>query len=406
MQYQYVAKQGNGVSLDGVIEAASLADARQLLRGEGLFPIEVHAQKSPTIRRPATFTLPTWNQKIPRTELMMTTSQLAIMMQSGVDLAEALQNVSAQCRHPQLKTILCEVFDQVSAGVSFSVALRRYTDAIGGPFVAGVAAGEASGTLTEVLKRLTESLRNEIRLSGTLKSILAYPMMLGLVAGGVVLALVLLVLPQFSQVFEDLGQPAPPLTQILLDSATWIQGHLLVISIGMLASIGIGFSAIRTDRFRRWFDRTALTAPIVSKSSQALQIGRAFQLLGAMLQTGVPLLDGLQLCRNSTKNRLYHELFDRLADDVTNGRGVGLALGASEFVPTGAAQMVQTAEHSGRLGDVLQTVGQFYEDEGERHIRQLVKLLEPIVIVLMGVVVAGVVLAVMLPLLDVSTMSH
>ncbi|WP_166831003.1 type II secretion system F family protein [Thalassoroseus pseudoceratinae] len=337
---------------------------------------------------------------------MMTTSQLAIMLQSGVDLAEALQNVSEQCRHSQLKTILCEVFDQVSAGVSFSVALACHSDAIGGPIVAGVAAGEASGTLTEVLKRITESLRNEIRLNGTLKSILAYPLMLALVATGVVLALVLLVLPQFSQVFEDLGQPAPPLTQILLDSATWIQAHMLVIGIGLVVIGGFVFSNIRNDRFRRRFDRIALTAPVLAKASQALQIGRAYQLLGAMLQTGVPLLDGLQLCRKSTKNTLYHDLFDRLIDDVTNGRGVGKALTASNFVPTGAAQMVETAERSGRLGDVLQTVGQFYEDEGERHVRQLVKLMEPIVIVIMGVVVAGVVLAVMLPLLDVSTMSH
>ncbi len=405
MQFQYLAKQRNGTSLDGVIEAASLHDARQLLRGEGLFPLEVHARKG-TLSRPAALSLPTWNRKVPRTELMMVTSQLSIMMQSGVDFAEALQNVSEQCRHAQLKQILDEVFDQVSAGVSFSVALSRHADVVGGPYVAGVAAGEASGTLTEVLKRLTESLRNEIRLDGTLKSILAYPLMLGLVATAVVVALVLLVLPQFSEVFRDLGQPAPPLTQILLDSSNWIRSHLLFIGGGLVAVLFMLASAFRTDRFRRWSDRTALTAPLVAKSSQALQVGRAFQLLGAMLQTGVPLLDGLQLCRKSTKNRLYHDLFDRLIDDVTNGRGVGAALAASDFVPTGAAQMVQTAEQSGRLGDVLQTVGQFYEDEGERHVRQLVKLLEPLVIVLMGVVVAGVVLAVMLPLLDVSTMSH
>jgi type II secretory pathway component PulF len=125
-----------------------------------------------------------------------------------------------------------------------------------------------------------------------------------------------------------------------------------------------------------------------------------------MLQSGIPLLEGIRLCRASVKNQLYRKLFDQLEDSVLNGEGIGVILSSTTFVPPGASQMVATAERTGRLGPVMVTIGEFYENEGEQKIRNLVQLLEPLIIVVMGAVVSVVVLAVMLPLLDVTTGSH
>lgn len=148
------------------------------------------------------------------------------MCQSGVDLAAVLGNVAQECRNPGLKRTLSVVSNDVNSGVSASIALRKQVATFGEVYVASIAAAEASGTLTSVLQRLCELLKNEIRMRNAILSILAYPVVLTAVAGGVVSALVFFVLPQFSRVFQNLGRPAPPLTQLLLDSASLLRCKL------------------------------------------------------------------------------------------------------------------------------------------------------------------------------------
>jgi type II secretory pathway component PulF len=422
MQFQYVAKSLSGDRTEGVLEAATAADARRSLRAQNLFPLTIAPGRGGTVAdagvNPKAVALPRAmtsaglgerlrfrSGKVPRVELLTATSQLAIMTRSGVDLADALWNVADQCRHPALRKVLRDVHEDVSDGQPVSVAMGRHESVFGSAYVAGIAAGEASGTMTDVLARLTELLRNEIRLRGTLRSILAYPVVLTAVAAAVLMTLVLVVLPQFSKVFKDLGATPPPLTRILLDSGDWIRAHLAVMGIGAAVAAVAAGKLWATDAARMWRDRVLLATPVVSRASQPLLTGRLFRLLGAMLQTGVPLLEALRLGRNSIANRRFRDLLVDLEDEVINGRGIGATLAGIDFIPPGAAQMIRTAEHSGHLGDVMLMAGEFYEEEGERQVRTLVKLLEPAVIVVMGVVVAGIVLAVMLPLLDVSTMS-
>ncbi len=343
--------------------------------------------------------------KVPKAELMMITSQLAIMTQSGVDLADALKNIAEQCRHPAFKAMLEEVWNSVSGGQSVSRALGRHAGVFGPAYVAAIAAGEASGSLTEVLTRLAELLRNEIRLRSALWSILAYPMVLLVVASVVVSALFLFVLPQFSKVFHDLGSAPPPMTQFLLEISLWVRGHVLWLAVAGVLGIVTVVRLIKTEAARVQFSKFLTSAPLVKRATQALFTGRVFRLLGTMLETGVPLLEGIRLCHKSVNNILFQRLFLKLEQDVINGEGIGAGLAMSPIIPPSAAQMVRTAEKTGRLGAVMASVGEFYEEDGERQLRQAVKLLEPLIIVMMGAVVAVVVLSVMLPLLDVSTAS-
>jgi type II secretory pathway component PulF len=145
---------------------------------------------------------------------------------------------------------------------------------------------------------------------------------------------------------------------------------------------------------------------VVGGATSAICTGRTFRLMGVMLMSGVPLVDAIRLCRLASRNRLFRELFDDVESDVLHGEGLGRRLLASPILPAGAAQMVATAERSGKLGEVLKMVGEYFEDEGERRLREVVKIIEPAVIVLLGVVVAGVALSVVLPLLDVSTVTQ
>ncbi len=345
-----------------------------------------------------------WSRaSVSKSDLLVVTTQLSIMCQSGVDLAAALGNVAKECRHAGLQRTLSAVSADVNSGVSPSIALGRHASTFGEAYVASIAAAEASGTLTAVLQRLCDSLKNEIRMRNAILSIIAYPVVLTAVAGIVISALVFFVLPQFSKVFQNMSRPAPPFTQLLLDSASLLRGqvHWVAAVVGV-AAFGL-FQFSRTEACRRYFDRLVLHAPLLRSATRSLLTGRTFRLLGTLLESGVPLLNALRLCRSAVKNRLFLEMFDNLDRDVTNGRGLSGEIARSEFVPPGAAQMVQTAERTGRLASVLQLIGQHYEEEGEQFIKSAMKVVEPAVIVLMGLVVGGIVMSVMLPLLDVTT---
>lgn len=256
--------------------------------------------------------------------------------------------------------------------------------------------------MTDVLERLSNLLRYQIRLGNTIRGIMTYPIILFSVALMVSCAMILFVLPQFATVFEDLERPVPPSTRILLDLSVFVRSYFMyIIPLAALAVLG-AIRGFRSDGFRLVFDRVVMRIRGLGPAIQSLSAGRMFTLMGTMLQSGIPLLDAIGLCRTASGNRLLRNLFGTLEEDVLNGRGIAAGITAAECVPPGAGQMIATAERTGRLADVIQTVGEFYEEEGERQIKQAVRFLEPAIILSMGVFVSFIVMSVMLPLLDVT----
>lgn len=404
MTFDYTAKSLDGLLQSGSLVAESIADARVRLRDKGLFALTL-STGSAKERRAKAGRKKLSGSRVGKADVLLLTNQLAMMSDAGVDLGEALQITSEQCANEQLQSTLEQIHNDVSAGVSVSEALRRHSDIFGDAYVASIAAGEASGTLTEVLGRLAELLRHEMRLRSAIRSVIAYPLVLVAVAFVVMSVLVFFVLPQFAGVFQDLGRQPPWHTHLLLSGAEFIRTWFPIIGGVVIALVAATIRFGATDRAAGYWDGVVLNARLVKTATRALLTGRTFRLLGTMMQSGIPLLEAIQLCRSSVKNRLYRSIFDKLEENVVNGGGVGEVLAASPILPAGAAQMIQTAERTGRLASVMVTVGTFYEEEGEQKVRELVKLLEPLIIIVMGVVVAGVVMAIMLPLLEVSTSS-
>ena len=403
MQFHYQAKQIDGQATAGSLEATTLTEARQLLRQQGLFPIELSSGEAKAVlSKGGGF----GRNKVGRTDLLMLTSQLSIMCQSGIDLAEAIRSAAADCRNPKMGTVLNRVYNDVTGGSPVSVALGRHPEVFGEAYIASIAAAESSGTINEVLNRLAELLRNEIRLRSAMQATLAYPVVLVAVAAVVLTALIFFVLPQFGKVFISLGKPPPPVTKLLIETAQLLRDHSLFLVAGAVVAGFVIWKIRKTDRAARYWDGAVINFPFLREATRSLLAGRMFRLMGTMLQTGVPLLEAVRLCRCSVKNRFFRNVFDSMEREVLNGCGLGTTIGRAKFIPAGAAQMVATAERTGKLGVVMQLIGEFYEDDGERQVRQLVRLLEPLVIVVMGAFVALIVLAVIVPLLDVSTMSR
>ncbi len=402
MRYQYTAKSISGDTSTGLLDAPSTADANRQLRAKDLFVISVAPAgrgRSATVRGGSRF----HRSKISKRDLLALTSQLAIMTRAGLPLATALNDLSRQSSNPALKRALEQIHGDVLSGKPIATAVSAFEHIFGPSYVAAIAAAELAGRLPEILQRLADLLRAELRMRGTLRTLLAYPILLLSVSSLVVLGLMFFVLPQFAGVFEQLELPLPLITQCLIGVSTVVRSHWWIwLAVAVLGTAG-GVALVTSRNGRRCRDRLMLSLVVVRDVTRSLLIGRALLLLGTMIESGVPLLEGLRLTRSSMRNSLMKDLFGTVESEVVNGRGMGNTFLESPFVPPGAAQMVATAEQTGTLGSVTQLVGHFYEEEGETRLRELATILEPLIIIVMGVVVAVVVMSVMLPVFDFAT---
>ncbi len=344
--------------------------------------------------------------RVKLTDLANLTSQLAIMLQSGVDVATALQSLARQTKQPAQRELLTSIYEDVLAGNSFSVALQPHTSVFGASYVATVAAGEAAGRMAEVLAQLAQLQRGEVRLRNSIRTLLAYPVLLLSAASLVIAALTLGVLPRFAEIFAQFDTPLPVLTRILLAVAAELRGRFWFWLPLFGTVIGSGIMFLRSATGKQLLDAFMLRAVLVRSVTRNLLTSRMCRLLGLMLNSGVPLLNSLQIVRSSIKNYLYTQLLDRLIDNVMNGQGLGNTLAESEFIPPSAAEMLTTAERTGSLGTVTELLGAHYQEEAERKLRDIVTVLEPLITIGMGVIVAIVVLAVMLPVFDMATFAR
>ena len=242
-----------------------------------------------------------------------------------------------------------------------------------------------------------------MQLRSTVRGLMAYPIVLAAVAALVVSGLIFFVLPQFAGIFEQMNLTLPFITQVLIGVSGELRTHWWLW--GPLGAGGgmLAVRAIKSPAGRAWVQSMMLNMRVLRDISRPLWIGRAMRLLSTMLASGVPLLESLRLTRASVGNVILDRFFQTLEQDVTNGRGLSSAFLAASFVPPAAAQMIATAEQTGTLAVVMELVGEFYEEEGQAKLRSLSTILEPLIIVVMGVVVAVVVMSVMLPIFDFAT---
>lgn len=343
--------------------------------------------------------------KVPKQEVADLTAQLAIMTKSGLDLASALSSLADQCERPLLAEVLQDVNELVLSGNTLSESLRQHPEVFDGAYVATIAAAEASGKMAEVLQQLAQMQRNEMRLRTSIKSMLTYPVLLVVISSSVISTLVVFVLPRFADIFAQYEMPLPVLTRGLIAASVELKTRWWLWA--PLAAAGVGGAAAwrLTEPGRRTLDILLVHGAILKNVTRPLLTGRLCRLLGLLLNSGVPLLEGLKLCREAVGNRLYREVVANVSDSVINGRGMGTALMDAEIIPLSAREMLMTSERTGNLAEVAALLGEYYEEEAEAKMKQVVRIIEPLITVVMGAVVAVVVLSVMLPIFDLSNVA-
>lgn len=335
--------------------------------------------------------------------LLVAFRQLSLLVETGIDVAEALELVAETCKQPALQECILTILDDINGGRSLSAAVDDQKDVLGEEVAASIQAGEASGQLVEVLRQIASQLDEELQMQATIRGALAYPSILSCAALAVGAILIWFVLPQFETSFSSMGVDPPQLTQVLLGGAAFIRENVLFVATGVVTLIGGGVLAFMQDSTRKLCMDIAFASPVIGTALRNLAIGRLFVSISHLLGNGISLLEAIQLVRVSSVNTAVDRMTASWERDVIEGRGFTQNLDEFDFLPDGAEAMLVMAEKTGKLESVMSTAGNHYRMEGTQQLKSILKMSEPAIIILLGAFVGTVVASVLLPILDVQS---
>ena len=332
------------------------------------------------------------------------TRQLSILIGAGTPLIKALTTIHEQMPENYFREVVGEIIERVEEGSSLSEALNEYPNVFSNLFINMVKAGEAGGILPSVLKRIDHFLNHTYRLRQKVKLATMYPAFVLIIAVVMITILTAFVVPSFAKIFSDLGGKLPTATQILIDISTifnrfWYLMPLVFIFFIVLFKIGA-----RNPAVKRFLDRVKLRLPVVSFLVTNLEIARFSRLLGTLLMSGVSILNALRLTGDASENSLFADAIDDISKKIEKGDSVNSSMEEYPIFPKILTRMVSVGEESGQLDKILLQIADEYEEEAESTITTLTSLLEPLLIVTMGIVVGFIVIALFFPIFTMGSL--
>ncbi|MDR2173537.1 MAG: type II secretion system F family protein [Burkholderiales bacterium] len=371
----------------GEIRAASITIATASLRRQG---VKVKKISKKTFRG---------GNKIKDKDLTFFTRQLATMLKSGVPLLQSFDIVGRGHANPRFSRLLFDIKGKIEAGSSMAQAFRAHPIYFNPLFCNLVEAGETAGILDNVLDRLATYQEKSLALKGKIKSALTYPIVVMVVAMGVVGVIMYKVVPVFDKMFKDMGAALPLPTQFVVDLSNFVVSNGAFLLFALIAIIlGIRAFHKRSAPFRMLIDRTSLRAPVFGPMLEKAAIARWTRTLSTMFSAGVPLVEALDSVGGASGNGVYAEATKKIKTDVSTGTSLTNAMTNADLFPPMVLQMTQIGEESGALDSMLTKIADFYDREVDEAVAALSAMLEPIIIVFLGVVIGGIVIAIYLPI--------
>jgi len=406
--YAYKGVTAAGKSTRGHLDAESSRVARGKLRRDGVHIIEFRETSAEAVTRSADgprfnlhISLPSL-QRISGMDLAIMTRQAATLISAGIPLVESLRALTEQTEHAKLKSVLGQVTDSVNQGAAFADALGQ-TEAFPLLYVSMVRAGEAGGALETVLERLADYLESQVRLRNKVSSILIYPLVMLGFAGFVIGVLVTVVLPQITELLVTLDQPLPFYTRWIIEGSNFLRSWWWLLGIFGIGAVLALRSAIATPRGRAAWDRLLLSLPVVGRSVRLIAISRFTRTLSTLLSGGLPIVRALDTARDVADNVVLGAAIDRARDSITEGASIAAPLRASGEFPPLVTHMIEVGERSGELERMLGKVADTYDEQVETTVTRLTALLEPLLILIMVGIVVVIIMATLVPLLNITT---
>ncbi len=392
-KFVWEGKTKAGRTLTGELEAPNEAFVLAQLRRQQVVPVKVKPKGAELRIR-----LPGFGGKVSQRELAIFTRQFATMIDAGLPLVQCLDILGSQQENQAFKTIILKAKEDVESGSTFADALAKHPKVFDELFVNLVQAGEVGGILDTILSRLAAHIEKALRLAKKIKGAMVYPSTIVAVAVIVTVVLLVYVIPIFGKMFQDFGQALPAPTQFVLGLSAFTRKYFLV-AIVFVAALVIAFRWYKgTENGRRTIDRIYLKIPIVGPLLQKIAVARFARTLGTMVSSGVPILESMDIVAKSAGNRIIEEAILKARMSISEGKTIAEPLSESKVFPTMVTQMVSVGEATGALDTMLNKIAEFYDEEVDMAVDALTSLLEPLLMVFLGVVIGGLVIAMYLPI--------
>jgi general secretion pathway protein F len=404
--YAYKGLDGRGKSTAGLRDADSAKGLRAALKREGIYLTEVTEQaggatsKGTGMAREVDFAK--LFARVTPQEVAIFTRQLATLLRAGIPLTESLGALLEQIERPKLKEVTSAVREKVNAGTSLADALAEHPKVFIDLYVNMVRAGESSGTLDQVLARLADFLDGQLKLRSKVTSALMYPAIVMSVSTVVLGVLMVAVVPKILAIFEDTGRALPWNTQLLIGVAYLAENFWWAIVLFVGLGVYLGRRWLRSDDGTKAWDRTVLKLPVFGPLVRMLALSRFTKTLGTMLRSGVPLLKSLDIVRHILGNTVLSAVVEQARDAIREGESIAAPLKRSGQFPSVVTHMISVGERSGHLEEMLDNVALAFESEVEMKIARLTTLLEPVMILGMGMMVAFVVFSILVPIMQMN----
>jgi len=401
--FEYVALDEKGHERKGFVDAPGVSVARQQLREEGIYPVDIHPAREKKNSALAGALEIGFFQKVTAKEVSIFTRQLSTLLGAGIPLVQSFSVLLAQTRKPILQKILAQIRADLNEGKSLTSGMENFPRVFPPFYINMVKAGEASGTINLVLERLADFSENQQALLSKIRSALAYPLIMLLVGSLVIFLLMTFVVPRITEIFSDMKQTLPFITVILIAVSHFLKSFWWLIGLVMAAVIvSFKYLTTGTEAGRRFWDSIRLKAPVWGQVNLKIAIARFARTLATLLQSGVPLLAAMEIVRNVVNNIYIGEMIARAARDVEEGQSLAAPLAANGLFPPMVTEMIAVGEQSGSLEKMLNRIAVSYETEVQSDIMVMTSLLEPLMILVMGLLVGFIVFSILLPIFEMN----
>lgn len=406
MKLAYTAYDASGKTATGVIEADDTMMATEALRHRGLYVAQVVEQKAAAVKSPSGRRQRRVSASQKLKNIAMFSRQLHVLISSGTRIVDALHAVERQARPGPWRDVVSELRVRVEEGASLSDAMQNHQDYFDPVYRSLIAAGESSGHLTEMFDRLAVFKQKQLRVRNSVMGALLYPCMLVSLGSIIFILLLLFVVPRFSTLFTTMGVPLPSSTAVLLQISAGFRHFWWLIA---LAAGGAVFGLrhyLRTPKGRRLRAVLAVRAPYIGHVVRSLSSARIISLLGVLMEAKIPVLDALRLVRNTAGNTLYEELIMQAEEYVSRGEPMSQAFADTPLLSPSIYEAIRSGEHSGEIDRLLLNVSGFLEEENDVMVRSLTSIIEPVILVGMGILVGLIAVCMFLPLFDLTAMTQ
>ncbi len=391
MKYHYQAKTLNGEIKQGIIETENISQAKKILAGKNLFVTKIWTPGLKT-------TLGNLFNRVSMREKTVFTQEISVMIKAGFSITKALSTLKEQSKNQKLKETLQAVEKAVRDGESLSNALSKYPKIFPEIYTQAIAAGEKSGNLDKILDRLATNMQKSYELSNKIKSAMVYPVFVFGVMILILIAMLIFVIPQLKTLFEDMNVTLPATTQFLLFLSNFFIKFWWLILLIIIILIIVYKTYYNTPKGHYNIDKLKIKLPLISSINQKIYLANFTRDLNILMSAGLPILDIMQTLEKTVGNKIYSEEIKKARKKIESGETISQALKPSPYFSPLTVQLIKVGEESGNLTDTLNTVTNFLENEIDNTTKGLSSLIEPILIVVLGIGAAFIVAAIIMPI--------